>query len=146
MGIGSCMVDVEAVSGEPSSRNLKYVVENRRAELSAELNTKRSTREPGEYLKRPFRELVYLKKRRLVLAHRQGRARGLHEVPVTDLDISSGDLPERERSSRPVWLCNAENLTFASESMSRTRFTKLLHILQTPSYKSTGRVSCPNTV
>lgn len=74
-----------------------------------------------------------------------------HEVSVitcssTYLDMSSGDLPDRERSARPVWLCKAENLNFFSVSTSKKRFTKPLHILQTPSYSKTGRVSFSNTL
>lgn len=62
------------------------------------------------------------------------------------LDMSSGDLPERERRARPVWLCRAENLNFLSVSTSKNRFTKPLHMLQTPSYSRTGRVSFSNTL
>lgn len=63
----------------------------------------------------------------------------------TDLEMSSGDLPDRDRSARPVWLCKAENLNFLSVSMSRNRFTKPLHMLQTPSYSRTGLVSWEKT-
>ena len=61
------------------------------------------------------------------------------------LEMSSGDLPDRARSARPVWLCKAENLNCSSVSTSRNRFTKPLHMLQTPSYSRTGLVSCANT-
>lgn len=64
----------------------------------------------------------------------------------TDLEMSSGDLPDRERRERPVSLCRAENRNFPSVSISRSLLTKPLHMLHTPSYKRTGRLSSAKTV
>lgn len=64
----------------------------------------------------------------------------------TDLEISSGDLPDRARSERPASLCRAENRNFSSVSISRNLLTNPLHMLHTPSYKRTGRLSSPKTL
>lgn len=59
--------------------------------------------------------------------------------------MSSGDLPDRARRERPASLCRAENRNFSSLSTSRNLLTKPLHMLHTPSYKSTGRLSSAKT-